>query len=124
MHCSPKRLRADMSFSITELPAFFRRFDTKPFSTGPYTPWPNTAEAAVRVVNATLFDLRAQLGSAPELKQITVRELLRKPSAVRNSMVTDGGNTPMEWVFGRKPRDVATIIKLVSRATDDSGDNP
>ena len=61
------------------------------FSTGPYTPWPNRAEAAVRVFKETLHDLCSQIGSAPELKQVTVRELLRKTAAGRNSMVTYGG---------------------------------
>ena len=54
------------------------RFDIKLVSTGPYTPWPNRAEAAVRVFEAIFSDLCAQLGFSPELKHVTVRILLRK----------------------------------------------
>jgi len=77
-----------ISFVVSTLNPFF--------STGPYTPWPNIAEASVRAFKETLHDLCLQIGSAPELKQVTVRELLRKTAAVRNSMVTYGGKTPVE----------------------------
>ena len=40
-----------------------------------------------------LHDLCAQIGTVAELKQVTVRKLLRKTAAVRNSMVTYGGKT-------------------------------
>ena len=63
----------------------------------------------MRVFKQTLRDLSSQIGSAPELKQVTARELLRKTAAVRNSMVTYGGKAPVELVFGRKPRDIVTI---------------
>ena len=71
-------------------------------STSPYTPWPNRAEAAVRVFKETLHDLCSHIGSAPELKQVTVRELLRKTAAVRNSMVTYGGKALVELVLDEK----------------------
>jgi hypothetical protein len=70
-------------------------------STGPYTPWPNRAEAAVPVFKATLQYLCAQIGTLLELKQVTVRELLRNTAAVRNSMVIYGGKNLVEAVFGR-----------------------
>ena len=53
----------------------------------------NRAEAAVRVFKETLHDLCSQIGAAPELKQVTVRELLRKTASVRISMATYGGRT-------------------------------
>ena len=91
-HCTPQSICVDMAFQSTEVQDFFRRFGIKPslFSIGPYTPWPNRAEAAVRVFKAILHDLCAQIGTLPELKQVTVREL-RKTAAVRNSTVTHGG---------------------------------
>ena len=68
----------------------------------------------VRAFKDTLHDLRSQIGSALELKQVTVRELLRTSAAVRNSMVTYGGKALVELVFfflggGRRPRDIVTI---------------
>jgi hypothetical protein len=77
---------------------------------GPSTPWPNRAEAAVRVFKATLHDLCAQIGTSPELQQVTVRELLRKKAAaVMNSMVIYGGKNACGIGFGRQPRDIVTI---------------
>ena len=57
----------------------------------------------MREFKETEHDLCSQIGSAPELKQVTVRELLRKTAAVRNSMVTYGGQKLL------KPRDIVTI---------------
>ena len=92
-HCTPLSVCADMAFQSNEVQDLFRRLNIRPFfSTGPYTPWPNRAEAAVRVLfKETLHDLCSQIGSAPELKQVTVRELFRKTAVVRHSMVTYGG---------------------------------
>ena len=74
------------------------------FSPGPYTPWPNRAEATVRVFKETLHDLCSQIGSAPELKQVTVRELLRKATTVRNSIVTSYGGKPRLNLFSDENR--------------------
>ena len=90
-HCAPLSVCADMAFQSSEVPDLFRRLNIKQFTTGPYTPWPNRAEATVRVFKETLHDLCSQIGSALELKQVAVRELLMKAAAVRNSMVAYGG---------------------------------
>ena len=100
-HCTTHIICADVDFQSTEVQDFFRHFGIKPFSTSPYTPWPNRAEASVRVLNATLHDLCDQIGTLPELKQVTVIELLRKTAVARNSMVTYGENT-VELVFWKK----------------------
>ena len=91
-----------MAFQSSEVQSLFHSLNIKHFSTGPYTPWPNRAEAAVRVFKETLHDLCSQIGSALELKQVTVRELLRKTASVRNSIVTYGGQTSVELVFWKK----------------------
>ena len=94
------------------------------YQTQPYAPWPNKSEATVRVFKDTLFDLCAQIGSSPELNQLTVREHLKQTSALRNSMVPFWRKTPVELVSGRPRRDVVTITKLITWATDDTGNNP
>ena len=63
----------------------------------------------MRVFKETLHDLCSQIGSAPALKQVIVRELLRKTAAVRNAMVTYGGKASVELAFWKKPRDIVTI---------------
>ena len=50
-------------------------------------------------VQGQLHDLCSQIGSAPELKQVTVRELLRRIAAVRHSMVTYGGKQLLLRLF-------------------------
>ena len=59
-HCTPQNICADMAFQSTEVQDSFRRFG---IFTGDYTPWPNRAEAAVRVFKATLHDLCARIGT-------------------------------------------------------------
>ena len=80
-------------FSLLKFKIYSDACSIKPFSTGLYTPWPNRAEAALSVFMATLHELCSQVGSLPELKQVTVIELLRKTAAAMNSMVTYGGTT-------------------------------
>ena len=53
--------------------------------------------------------LCASLGTSPKLKQVTVRELLRNTSVVRNSIVTYGGKPSGVVFVERKPRVVVTI---------------
>ena len=93
VHCTPISVCAAMAFQSSEVQDLFRRLNIKPFSTGPYIPWPNRAEAAVHVFKETLYDLCSQIGAALELKQVIARELLRKTAAVRTSMVPYGGKS-------------------------------
>jgi hypothetical protein len=88
--------------------------------TGPYTQWPNRAEAVVRVFKATLHDICAHVGTSVGLKQVSVRELLSKVAVVRNSMVTYGGKAPIELVYGRRPGDNDTINNASPETTDSS----
>ena len=76
LHCTPLSVCADMAFQSSEVQDICRRLNIKPFfSTGPYTPWPNRAEAAVRVFKEALHDLCSEVGFSLELKQVTVKEL-------------------------------------------------
>ena len=76
---------------------------------GPQTPWPNRAEAAVRLfkqqVRLTLDGVRAD----PKCNPFTFGMLLRMASLTRNSMVTFGGVTPLEMAFGRRPPDIIGV---------------
>jgi hypothetical protein len=45
----PKRIVADSMFMTDSWKKFYTTHDIQPISLGPYTPWPNRAEAAVRV---------------------------------------------------------------------------
>ena len=47
---NPKYLVGDQGFMGTELEAFYNRKNIRPITLGPGTPWPNRAEAAVRML--------------------------------------------------------------------------
>ena len=60
---SPKYIVGDQGFSGTELESFYNRKGNRFIALGPQTPWPNRAEAAVRLfkqqVRLTLDGVRA-----------------------------------------------------------------
>ena len=67
-------------------------------STGPYTPWPNRVEVAVRAVKANLHDMCSQLEFSPELQGITPKGLLRRTARAINALVTYGGKNQVKLV--------------------------
>ena len=106
---NPKYIVGDQGFSGQTLEAFYNRKGIRFISLGPQTPWPNRAEAAVRLfkeqVKLTLDGVRAD----PLCNPFSVRVLLRMACQARNSMVTFGGVTPLEMAFGRRPADVIGV---------------
>ena len=106
---NPKYIVGDQGFSGQNLEAFYNRKGIRFISLGPQTPWPNRAEAAVRLfkeqVKLTLDGVRAD----PLCNPFSFRVLLRMACQARNSMVTFGGVTPLELAFGRRPADVIGV---------------
>merc|ERR1712197_293527 len=105
-HCAPTAVCADMAFATKPFADFFRHHGIRPLLTGPGTPWPNRAEAAVRLFNLYLSDFIQGLHKHPELQKVTPRSLFRKAAMARNMAVTYGGKSPVELAFGRRPRGV------------------
>ena len=85
---NPKYFVGDQGFSGQTLEAFYNRKGIRFISLGPQTPWPNRAEAAVRLfkeqVKLTLDGVRAD----PLCNPFSFRVLLRMACQTRNSMVT------------------------------------
>ena len=110
---SPKYTVGDQGFSGLELEAFYNRKGIRFIALGPQTPWPNRAEAAVRLfkqqVRLTLDGVRAD----PLCNPFTFGMFLRMTSLTRNSMVTFGGVTPLEMAFGRRPPDIIGVDNAV-----------
>ena len=106
---NPKYIVGDQGFSGQNLEAYYNRKGIRFISLGPQTPWPNRAEAAVRLfkeqVKLTLDGVRAD----PLCNPFSFRVLLRMACQARNSMVTFGGVTPLEMAFGRRPADVIGV---------------
>ena len=88
---------------------FYQSLDITPISLGPNTPWPNRAEAAVRLLKAQLKIMLSSIkaGTAPAtLKKVTYR---KAAATVRSQTVTYGGVTPLELAFGRQPADLIQL---------------
>ena len=108
---TPKVVVGDQQFMSVELEAYYARNGIKPVGIGPDAPWPNRAEAAVRLtkhqIKLMLDGLIKGFGAA-SLENVTYHSLVRQACVTRNSMVTYGGVTPLELAFGRRPRDIVT----------------
>ena len=111
-HLQPKSVVADQAFMTETWEHFYQSLDITPISLGPNTPWPNRAEAAVRLLKAQLKIMLSSIkaGTAPAtLKKVTYRQLVKAAATVRNQTVTYGGVTPLELAFGRRPADLIQL---------------
>ena len=111
-HLQPKSIVKDQAFMTDTWENFYQSLDIAPISLGPNTPWPNRAEAAVRLLKAQLKIMLSSIkaGTAPAtLKKVTYRQLVKAAATVRNQTVTYGGVTPLELAFGRRPADLIQL---------------
>ena len=121
-HLPLKSVVADQAFMTDTWEHFYQPLDITPICLGPYTPWPNRAEAAVRLLKAHLKIMLSSIkaGTAPAtLKKVTYRQLVKAAATVRNQTVTYGGVTPLELAFGRRP---AYLIQARCRNTSSVDD--
>ena len=112
---NPKYIVADQAFMGIEMEGYYNRHNIRPISLGPGTPWPNRAEAAIRMFKKQVSLTLISLKDDPLLANITYEQLLRQACISRNTMVTHGGVTPIELAFGRRPADL-TAIELMDPA--------
>ena len=107
---NPKAICADMAYHQPhDIQAFYRMHNVKRLPTGPHTPWPNRAEMGVRLFKkflSALVDTASKNLDQTTLSQITPAQLMRKAATVRNTQVTQSGETPMELAMGRRLRDL------------------
>ena len=105
----PKAIVGDSAFQVGDWPEFYKANDIKPIPTGPFTPWPNRAEASIRLFKKQFGILVSSIKNDPHLGASTPKQLMKASSHARNASVTYGGKTPIELVFGRKPRDLINL---------------
>ena len=105
----PKRMVADSAFMTEGWQRFYSTHDIQPIPLGPYTHWPNRAEASVRVFKKHVHQLVLNFMQDPIRKAASVRSLLREACWARNVSCTYGGKTPIELALGRRPPDVVTL---------------
>ena len=103
---------ADEAFMGTEMEDDYSRHSIRPISLGPGTPWPNRAEAAIRMLKKQVSLMLVSLKDDPLLANITYKQLLRQACISRNTMVTHGGVRPIEVAFGRRPADITAIENM------------
>ena len=103
----------DQAFTGTEMESYYSRHIIRPISLGPGTPWPNRAEAAIRMFKKQVSLMLISLKVDPLLANITYKQLLRQACISRNTMVTH--MMPLELAFGRRLADI-TAIELVNPA--------
>ena len=111
-HLQPKSVVADQAFMTETWEHFYQSLDITSISLGPNTPWPNRAEAAVRLLKAQLKIMLSSIkaGAAPAtLKKVTYRQLVKAAATVRIQTVTYAGVTPLELAFGRRPADLIQL---------------
>ena len=107
--CTPKAMCAALAFTTDRFARIYRHHGIRPLPTGTGAPWPNRAEAVVRLFKLYLSDVLVDVGKHPELKEVTPRSLFRKAAMARHMAATDGGRFPVELVFGRRQRDVISV---------------
>ncbi len=120
-HCTPRTIVSDAGFQTDEWQNFYRKTGIKPLAVGRYTPWPNRAEAAVRSFKKQFGILLTSIQHDPDLGNSTPRELMRMSCYARNTSITYGGKTPVELVYGRRPRDIIDVENAtIEQLTTDS----
>ena len=111
----PKIVVADQALMTPQMEAYYNRQNIKPVATGPGTPWPNRAEAAVRLLKHQLsLMLQTTHEGYEPFNGIVMKygNLVCQACLARNSSVTYGGVTPLELAFGRRPRDTPVILLI------------
>ena len=68
---NPKYIVADQAFMGAEMENYYNRHSIRPISLGPGTPWPNRAEAAIRMFKKQVSLMLISLKDDPLLANIT-----------------------------------------------------
>jgi len=118
LNCKPKAICGDNYFHEEEFKKWYQYHGIRPIELGPFTPWPNRAEAAVKLfkhyANILIDSIRRYETIEPSLKQVTVNFILCHAAHARNFALTYGGKSPLEIFFGRKPPDVIDIENMTA----------
>ena len=107
LQCRPKAICGDNYFMDEgnppqDLMKFYQYYGIKTIPLGPHTPWPNRAEAAVKIIKHNIQILADSLRrfeeELPSIRHVPVRHLVSRACWARNMSVTYGGKTPAESV--------------------------
>ena len=107
-NCMPKAIVGDEAFFQDDFLTYYRTHGIKECPCGARTPWPNRAEAAVRLLKRQWEYMTKSLED-DRFKGITVREAVKKTVWARNTQLTISGYSPLEIATGRRPPDLLDI---------------
>ena len=88
---------------------------------GPHTPWPNRAEASVKIfkhlINTLIHSIQHYSSVEPLLRSYNFKDLVSHAAWARNTSITYGGKTPLEIAFGRPPPDILDLENMTPLQT-------
>lgn len=112
----PKCIVADSIFMSENWKRYRRGKGIKWIDLGDHTPWPNRAEAAVKVykhhTQVLLASVITQAFAHQFLAKVTIGSILSNAAWARSTAVTYGGKTPLEIAFGRRPPDIIQLENM------------
>ena len=115
----PKAIVADNYFMEPDFKKWYSYNGIKPIELGANTPWPNRAEAAVKLfkhyAQILVDSVRHYAETDPGMKNVTVRHMFLRATWARNNAVTYGGKTPLEIATGRRPPDVLDLESMMPK---------
>lgn len=116
MQVKPKTIVGDSAFM--EPPwdklKLYTTHDTQPVSLGPFTPWPNRAEACGRVLEKHIYYVFFHVKGDPSGESgVTTQDIGQEACWTRNVSCPHGEKTLIELVFGRRPPGVMTLENTI-----------
>ena len=75
MQIKPQRIVGDSAFMEPSWENFYTTHDIQPITMGPFTPWPNRAEASVRLLKKHIYQLFEDVQNDPVRKAgVTIQD--------------------------------------------------
>ena len=102
-NCRPKHVFGDMAFFEPEFLNFWHFHNIRPIFTGPQTPWPNRAEASIRLFKRQWILMGEYAREDSSLEEVTCRSMVQACTWARNNSAMMSGFSPIELATGRRP---------------------
>ena len=117
LNCRPKAVCADNYFMEKDFMQFYKYWGIRDIPLGPHTPWPNRAEAGVKLtkhrIQILVDALRRYEPELPSMRHVSVRHIIARACWARNMALTYGGKSPAEMALGRRPPDILDLENMM-----------
>ena len=92
MQTKPKRIVGASAFMEPSWERFYTTRDMQRITTGPFTPWPHSAEASVRLLKKHIYQFFEDVQNDPVSKaRVTTQDIIKEGCWARNVFCTYGG---------------------------------